>query len=99
MTPHPPRGHISLPMLPLLTGLLLAAAPLQDTAHVVLVATTDVHGHATDWDYVQDRPFAGGVARVASVVDSLRRRYPGRSWSSTRATCCRAIRSPPTSPG
>ena len=78
MTPHPPRGHISLPMLPLLTGLLLAAAPLQDTAHVVLVATTDVHGHATDWDYVQDRPFAGGVARVASVVDSLRRRYPGQ---------------------
>ena len=40
------------PMLPLLTALLLAAAPLQDTAHVVLVATTDVHGHVTDWDYV-----------------------------------------------
>ena len=35
----------------------LAAAPLQDTAHVVLVATTDLHGHVTDWDYVADRPF------------------------------------------
>ena len=65
-------------MLSLLTGLVLAAAPLQDTAHVVLVATTDVHGRATDWDYVQDRPFAGGIARVASVVDSLRKRYPGQ---------------------
>ena len=26
----------------------------------------------------QDRPFAGGVARVATVVDSLRARYPGQ---------------------
>src|SRR4051812_11054923 len=65
-------------MLSLLTALVLAAAPLQDTAHVVLVATTDVHGRATDWDYVADRPFAGGLARVATVVDSLRGRYPGQ---------------------
>jgi 2',3'-cyclic-nucleotide 2'-phosphodiesterase (5'-nucleotidase family) len=65
-------------MLSLLTALVLAAAPLQDTAHVVLVATTDVHGRATDWDYVADRPFAGGLARVATVVDSLRARYPGQ---------------------
>ncbi len=65
-------------MLPLLTALVLAAAPLQDTAHVVLVATTDVDGHATDWDYLADRPFAGGLVRVATVVDSLRARYPGQ---------------------
>ena len=65
-------------MLSLLTAFVLAAAPLQDTAHVVLVATTDLHGHATDWDYVADRPFAGGIARVATVVDSLRAKYPGQ---------------------
>jgi 2',3'-cyclic-nucleotide 2'-phosphodiesterase (5'-nucleotidase family) len=65
-------------MLPLLTALVLAAAPLQDTAHVVLVATTDVDGHATDRDYLADRPFAGGLVRVATVVDSLRARYPGQ---------------------
>src|SRR5690349_7639197 len=65
-------------MLPLIAALALAAAPLQDTAHVVLVATTDLHGHVTDWDYVADRPYAGGVARVATVVDSLRARYPGQ---------------------
>jgi 2',3'-cyclic-nucleotide 2'-phosphodiesterase (5'-nucleotidase family) len=53
------------------------AAPAQDTAHVVLVATTDVHGHATDWDYALQHPFAGGLARVATVVDSLKARYPG----------------------
>jgi 2',3'-cyclic-nucleotide 2'-phosphodiesterase (5'-nucleotidase family) len=65
-------------MLPLVAAFVLAAAPLQDTAHVVLVATTDLHGHVTDWDYVADRPSAGGVARVAAVVDSLRARYPGQ---------------------
>ncbi|MEO6058159.1 MAG: metallophosphoesterase, partial [Gemmatimonadales bacterium] len=65
-------------MLSLLTAIVLAAAPLQDTAHVVLIATTDVHGHVADWDYVADRPFAGGLVRVASVVDSLRAAYPGQ---------------------
>ena len=65
-------------MLSLLTTLVLAAAPLQDTAHVVIVATTDLHGHVTDWDYVADRPFPGGLARVATVVDSLRARFPGQ---------------------
>ena len=65
-------------MLSLLSAFLLATAALQDTAHVVLVATTDMHGYATDWDYVADRPFAGGLARVAAVVDSLRARYPGQ---------------------
>jgi 2',3'-cyclic-nucleotide 2'-phosphodiesterase / 3'-nucleotidase len=63
-------------MLLLLTALAFAP-PLQDTAHVVLVATTDLHGHATDWDYARQRPFAGGVARVATVVDSLKALYPG----------------------
>ena len=64
-------------MLPLLTAFLLTAVPLQDTAHVVQVATTDVHGHVTDWDYLAGRPFDGGLVRVATVVDSLRARYPG----------------------
>jgi 2',3'-cyclic-nucleotide 2'-phosphodiesterase/3'-nucleotidase len=65
----------------MLSGLLLLAAfaaPPPDTTHLVLVATTDVHGRAYGWDYVTDRPFGGGLARVATVVDSLRARYPGR---------------------
>src|SRR5512147_110854 len=74
----PPTAPYSTPMLSLLAALVVAAAPLQDTAHVVLVATTDLHGHATDWDYVADRPFPGGLARVATAVDSLRARYPGQ---------------------
>lgn len=65
-------------MLFLLTALTLIAAPVQDTAHLVLVATTDVHGHVTDWDYLTGKPFPGGLARVATIVDSLRKRYPGQ---------------------
>ncbi|HEX3234340.1 MAG TPA: 5'-nucleotidase C-terminal domain-containing protein [Gemmatimonadales bacterium] len=65
-------------MLSLISALVLGVAPLQDSAHVVLVATTDVHGHATAWDYVGHRPFGGGLARVATVIDSLRSRYPGQ---------------------
>ena len=73
-------------MLTFITALALVApsshsgwvAPLQDTAHVVLVATTDIHGHATDWDYVNRQSFPGGLARVATVVDSLKSLYPGQ---------------------
>jgi 2',3'-cyclic-nucleotide 2'-phosphodiesterase/3'-nucleotidase/5'-nucleotidase len=65
-------------MLSLLTALTLVAAPVQDTAHLVVVATTDVHGHATEWDYLNRKPFPGGLARVATIVDSLRARYPGQ---------------------
>ncbi|MGI9041015.1 MAG: 5'-nucleotidase C-terminal domain-containing protein [Gemmatimonadales bacterium] len=65
-------------MFRLLLAASLVSAPIQDSAHVVLVATTDVHGHATAWNYVAQRPFPGGLARVVVVVDSLRRRYPGQ---------------------
>ena len=63
-----------------LFGTLIAPIPLagQDTAHVVIVATTDVHGHATHWDYLNDREGPWGLSRVATVVDSLRRAYPDR---------------------
>ena len=64
-------------LVSLLLAGALALAP-QDTAHVVIVSTTDVHGRAYGWDYIADRPFAGGLARVATVVDSLRAAYPGQ---------------------
>ncbi len=61
----------------LLAALSAFAVP-PDTAHLVLVASTDVHGHATEWDFVADRPFPGGLTRAATAIDSLRARYPGR---------------------
>jgi 2',3'-cyclic-nucleotide 2'-phosphodiesterase (5'-nucleotidase family) len=65
-------------MLPLLLAVSLAAAQVPDSAHLVLVATADAHGHATAWDYLAHRAYPGGLARVATAVDSLRRRYPGQ---------------------
>ena len=59
---------------------LLFLAPLapvvQDSAHLVIVATTDVHGRATAWDYVRDRSYPGGLVRAARPIDSLRAAYP-----------------------
>lgn len=57
---------------------LSASLAAQDTAHVVLVSTTDVHGHATGWDFIEGRPFPGGLTRAATVIDSLRARHPGQ---------------------
>ena len=65
-------------MLSLLFLASLVAAQAPDSAHVVLVATTDVHGRATAWDYLADGPAPGGLARVATLVDSLRRAYAGQ---------------------
>ncbi|MBI4420218.1 MAG: metallophosphoesterase, partial [Gemmatimonadetes bacterium] len=50
----------------------------QDSVRIVVVSTTDIHGRATRWDYVADREAPWGVDRAGSVVDSLRRQYPGR---------------------
>lgn len=62
-----------MPLLALLLGLSLAPA---DTVHLVVVATTDMQGQVTDWDYLRNAPAAGGLARAATIIDSLRARYP-----------------------
>src|SRR5688572_9546053 len=66
-SPAPP--DISPVLLPIPTLHLLIAPAVcpsgcpavrpSDTAHVVVVATTDVHGHATDWDYIANQPSSG----------------------------------------
>ena len=57
---------------------LVTSAAAQETAHVVIVATTDVHGRAYHWNYVTDSEAPWGLTRVATVVDSLRARFPGQ---------------------
>ena len=61
----------------LLCSLFLALQTPPDTAHVVIVATTDIHGRALGWDYVRDAAAPGGLARVATALETLRARYPG----------------------
>ena len=63
-----------------LLALLLAyqspQVPPAESAHVVIVATTDVHGRALGWDYVRDREYPGGLSRAAAAVATLRAQYP-----------------------
>src|SRR5881296_1387690 len=54
------------------------APPVSDTAHVVIVATTDVHGRVLGWDYVHDVAAPGGLSRAATILESLRAQYPDR---------------------
>src|SRR5438132_931488 len=51
-------------------------SPTPDTAHPVIVATTDVHGRVLGWDYVHDVAAPGGLARAATILETLRVQYP-----------------------
>ncbi|MEX2156933.1 MAG: 5'-nucleotidase C-terminal domain-containing protein [Gemmatimonadales bacterium] len=55
-----------------------ATSTALDTAHVVIVATTDVHGRVLGWDYVRDAAAPGGLSRAATILETLRARYPGQ---------------------
>src|SRR4026209_1238524 len=63
----------------LLMALVLQASPSQapDSAHVVIVATTDVHGRVLGWDFVRDAVPPGGLSRVATALGTRMGRYPG----------------------
>jgi 2',3'-cyclic-nucleotide 2'-phosphodiesterase (5'-nucleotidase family) len=54
------------------------AASSSDTLHLVIAATTDVHGRVRGWDYVRDSAAPGGLARAATLIDGLRGQYPDR---------------------
>src|SRR6266498_449530 len=57
--------------------LTLQATPPADTAHIVIVATTDIHGRVFGWDYVRDAAAPGGLSRAATALETVRARYPG----------------------
>ncbi len=53
--------------------------PASETIDVVVLSTTDVHGRVRGWDYHTDEADpARGLARVATVVDSVRGVAPDR---------------------
>ncbi|HSD31192.1 MAG TPA: 5'-nucleotidase C-terminal domain-containing protein [Gemmatimonadales bacterium] len=64
-------------LLSLVVAVQQAPLPSPDTAHVVIVATTDVHGRVLGWDYVRDRAARGGLSRAAAILTTLRAQYPG----------------------
>src|SRR2546426_6017646 len=68
--------HVLLALLAVQQAVPPPSFPVSDTAHVVIVATTDVHGRVLGWDYVRDVAGAGGVSRAATVIETLRGQYP-----------------------
>src|ERR1035437_2237853 len=56
-----------------------APAEAAQTVDIVVAATTDVHGRVRSWDYYADTAESSrGLARAATVVDSVRDANPGR---------------------
>src|SRR5687768_4448230 len=55
------------------------ATATSDTLDLFIAGTTDVHGWLRGWDYFANAPDSTrGLARLATVVDSLRRANPDR---------------------
>lgn len=65
-------------------SLLLSCAPAQlpgpsEPVDLVIASTTDVHGRLRAWDYFANETEAAlGLARAATIVDSVRAANPGR---------------------
>src|SRR5665213_3291081 len=56
-----------------------SAAGIPGAYDLVVAATTDVHGRLRGWDYEANRvDTIRGLARAATIVDSLREAAPGR---------------------
>jgi 2',3'-cyclic-nucleotide 2'-phosphodiesterase (5'-nucleotidase family) len=76
------RIRSSLPAAALLVAALCVpgrAAHAQGTLDLVVAGTTDTHGRVRGWNYESDRvDNARGLARSATIVDSLRQSAPGR---------------------
>src|SRR3989442_14238534 len=70
--------HVLLALLAVQQAVPLPSFPVSDTAHVVIVATTDVHGRVLGWDYVRDVAGAGGLAGAATGMGTLRGEDPGQ---------------------
>ena len=52
-----------------------AASPvavLADSAHLVILHTTDLHGALTAWDYMTDHPAGRGLVKIAGLVRAAR---------------------------
>jgi 2',3'-cyclic-nucleotide 2'-phosphodiesterase (5'-nucleotidase family) len=61
--------------------LILSSGPARAAQRVDLVvaSTTDLHGQVRGWDYYADTAeSAQGLARIATIVDSVRHANPGR---------------------
>jgi 2',3'-cyclic-nucleotide 2'-phosphodiesterase (5'-nucleotidase family) len=74
-------GALSLPMLAACAraGVGTTSPASGDQLELIVAATTDIHGRVRGWNYDLDTPdSAVGLARAATIVDSLRGAVGGR---------------------
>ncbi|MEE9208142.1 MAG: 5'-nucleotidase C-terminal domain-containing protein [Gemmatimonadota bacterium] len=50
----------------------MGPAAAEERVQLLLLGTTDVHGHLLPWNYATDQPEDGSLAQAATVIDSLR---------------------------
>ncbi|MCL5040567.1 MAG: bifunctional 2',3'-cyclic-nucleotide 2'-phosphodiesterase/3'-nucleotidase, partial [Firmicutes bacterium] len=64
----------------LIASLLVFGAPVlgagPQTADLVIMATTDIHGTIYPWDYYKNAPAEYGLAKVATLAKQIRAQYP-----------------------
>jgi 2',3'-cyclic-nucleotide 2'-phosphodiesterase/3'-nucleotidase len=63
-------------LLTLLGGVAVAAEAAPDAVEVIVLQTSDVHGHVLPWDYFREEPSDVGLARAASFVAATRAEHP-----------------------
>lgn len=78
------RSVLALAVGALFTGCAKAPPPAvilpahADTVELVVMATTDVHGHLRGWDYFSATPdSSGSLASAATLAESIRAEQPG----------------------
>lgn len=57
-------------------ALVLSAAAQAARIKVTLLATTDLHGNLYPVDYYTDKPAARGLAKIATLIEAVRRENP-----------------------
>lgn len=63
-------------MLLAILPMFLLSCTKNDETRIVILSTTDVHGHVFPWDYYADRPDdQHSLLKAASLVESVRREY------------------------
>lgn len=68
---------LRLPALALLLWAAVASGLAAERAQVTLLATTDLHGRIYPLDYFTQQPANVGLAKIATVVNQVRKQRPG----------------------
>lgn len=72
------RRHRKAALAIIICLIFFSPKAMGDTIRLRFIETSDVHGCFFPYDFIERKPKAGSMARVATYVDSLRQRYGDR---------------------